>query len=547
MSEALMDTADGEWGPTAVLSLSERGLIPASGTGVEVEKRPDLADCVAGTLVGAALGHALGYPHEWAHSLRGPIRVAPSVPVGAEVHLLGWSAEALLQHDLGAPAAFADRLRTAPPLARAGNAVPAAIARLRGGAPWFEAGVGSYGSGAALRGAAAGLVLSDRPDWRPVLAGACAAVTHASPDAVEVSAAVAEVIAALLALPDGPVDPGQVLDDLLAVVPEGAGHFALQTARRRLGRDRGPRSGPEAVDALAAAAWHALTHLRTPTEALTSAVDALGDTDTVAALTGVFTGAANGLRALPSHMLAMLAARITGTDPAERTGRTKREPDRGDGSAARINFLLDRSGSMTQIADDVIGGFNSWLTAQQAEPKSCRMTLVQFDSQDPFEILAADLDITDVPPLDEATFRPRNMTPLLDAVGRLLDHAEAGARPGEDQLVVVFTDGLENASHTWTREAIFDRIARLRDAGWTFVFLGANQDSYAEAGGIGIGDGNTSNYEYDDRGARAAFESLDRGSVAWRRKRPAARRATAREFFGGVKEAEDDQRRRRRP
>src|SRR5262245_59865681 len=137
-----------------------------------------------------------------------------------------------------------------------------------------------------------------------------------------------------------------------------------------------------------------------------------------------------------------------------------------DPNAVHVSFLLDRSGSMGAIQNDVIGGFNQFLREQQALPGACRMTLVQFDSQHPFEVLSDAVDVNAVGLLDAQRYRPRGGTPLLDALGQLLDHAERRARGrDEDAVVVVFSDGQENASHAWTRAALFERIEGLKAKG----------------------------------------------------------------------------------
>jgi hypothetical protein len=202
-----------------------------------------------------------------------------------------------------------------------------------------------------------------------------------------------------------------------------------------------------------------------------------------------------------------------------------------------VSFLLDRSGSMAAIRDDVIGGFNQFLREQQAQPGTCRITLVQFDSQAPFEVLADGIDVRELPALDESRFCPRSGTPLLDALGHLIDHAERRARGrDEDAVVVVFTDGEENASHEWTRSALFERIDGLRARGFSFVFMGANQDSYREAGRLGFGAASTSNWSVRD--SRKAYSSLSRSISAYRAKDRMARAQQSGEFFEGIKEAE---------
>lgn len=540
---------DARLGPVPTLSLSQRGLLPAAGRGVAVADAPGLPSRVAGALAGAAVGHALGYPHEFARQIRGPLAPRAGTPVGAEIELLAWSVETLLEHDLGAAPALAERLRCALRFRRAGRALPAALERLARGAPWFEAGVGSHGSGAATRAIAAGVVLRDRPAWRSILAGIDAAVTHASVDAMSVSVATADLVAALLALPGAQHDAAAILDPVIAGLEHGAGRSALALARERLvGRAAPPASGVQASEALAAATWHALRHLRAPAVAMASAVAALGDTDTIAALTGAFVGAANGIEALPEEWRSAvpvaarfesLATRVCAgsTDPASTRAR---QPGGAATDGVHVSFLLDRSGSMQSIVGDVIGGFNSFLREQQGQPGTCRMTLVQFDTQSPFEVLADDVDIRQMPLLDKVRYQPRASTPLLDAVGSLLDHAErrVHAAREEDQVVVVFTDGEENASRRWTREALFGRIERLKAAGWAFVFLGANQDSYAEGGGLGIAAGNVSNFDADAVGTGLAFASTSRSLSAFRRKQRGARVGQREDFFEGTKEAE---------
>jgi len=83
-----------------------------------------------------------------------------------------------------------------------------------------------------------------------------------------------------------------------------------------------------------------------------------------------------------------------------------------------IMVILDRTGSMESIKDDVIGGFNSFLETQKASPGRATITLVQFDSQDPFEVVYAYRDVQDAPLLTSKTYVPRACTPLLDALGR---------------------------------------------------------------------------------------------------------------------------------
>jgi hypothetical protein len=209
-----------------------------------------------------------------------------------------------------------------------------------------------------------------------------------------------------------------------------------------------------------------------------------------------------------------------------------------------IYVLLDRSGSMEAIRDDVIGGFNAFLAEQQADGDDARLTLVQFDTQDPAEVVAADVPIRAVRPLTAATFVPRGGTPLLDATGRLIARADARAavtslaHEPEHIVFLTITDGEENSSREFSRSTIL-RMVREREArGWTFAFLSAGLDAYAEAGGLGYDTRAVQSWAPTPEGAAVAFASV---SAATRKRRKAYRANEAVEagdFFGDDKPAE---------
>src|SRR5688500_20226760 len=107
-------------------------------------------------------------------------------------------------------------------------------------------------------------------------------------------------------------------------------------------------------------------------------------------------------------------------------------PQHPNEPTVHIHCLLDRSGSMASMAPDVVGGFNGFLANQQAQPGSGRMTLVQFDSGDPFEVLTAGLALPRARPLGDRTFQPRGGTPRWAAVREPTPRppGRAGARRG---------------------------------------------------------------------------------------------------------------------
>ncbi len=195
-------------------------------------------------------------------------------------------------------------------------------------------------------------------------------------------------------------------------------------------------------------------------------------------------------------------------------------------SYTHITVILDRTGSMQSIRDDVIGGFNAFLQEQQALPGKATLTLVQFDSQDPYEVLCRFLPIGEARPLTDATYIPRANTPLLDALGQgihdlalaLADMAEG--RP--DKVVfVAITDGQENASREYTREQIVALIEEKQAAGWEFAFLSADLEAIGEAMRVGFAAHHTLAFDKDAAGTRNAWRATSKNIAELRRMRKA--------------------------
>ena len=154
--------------------------------------------------------------------------------------------------------------------------------------------------------------------------------------------------------------------------------------------------------------------------------------------------------------------------------------------ASRI-FLLDRSGSMQSCWDDTIGGYNALVSEQAAFGGT--MTLIQFDHD--YQATYEAKPIGEVVPLTRETYQPRGSTALLDAIGRTIKEYKGEVAP----TVIILTDGQENSSHKYTKEHVKDLIEERQKDGWQFVYLGANQDAFAEAGSMGIAPGCTMNYD----------------------------------------------------
>lgn len=203
-----------------------------------------------------------------------------------------------------------------------------------------------------------------------------------------------------------------------------------------------------------------------------------------------------------------------------------------------IAVVLDRSGSMSGIADDIVGGFNEYLRRQQERPGDARVTLVQFDGEDPFEVLTDGLDVKRVRPLTRDSYRPRGNTPLFDAVGRMITRLDADiahrsrtGKPTEDPIVVIITDGLENASREFDRGTVFSMVERRRRDGWVFVFLGADQDAYAEGGRMGFAGSNSLGWEKNPAAVQRMYDNLETSTGRHREKARARRRMEADLFF----------------
>jgi len=157
-----------------------------------------------------------------------------------------------------------------------------------------------------------------------------------------------------------------------------------------------------------------------------------------------------------------------------------------------ITVILDRTGSMEVIRDDTIGGFNAFLHDQQAQSGTATLTLVQFDSRDPYEVIHHFQPIAAVPDLSRATYVPRASTPLLDAIGRGINDLEAqltqwpeAERP-EQIVVAIVTDGKENASREFDKATVERMIREKQDADWQFIFLSADLSAVSEAIARGV-------------------------------------------------------------
>ncbi len=189
-----------------------------------------------------------------------------------------------------------------------------------------------------------------------------------------------------------------------------------------------------------------------------------------------------------------------------------------------IACVIDRSGSMSSICSDAIGGFNSFLVGQQAQPGEARLTLVLFDHE--YDVRYRGAPLHAVQPLDTTIYVPRGTTALLDAVGRTIDdlglrlhHPPEAERPSK-VIVAILTDGAENASKDYTYQRVAQMIRHQRERySWEFIFLAANQDAIAAASRLAIDAQDTVTFAATGNGVRAAYSRLDADVSARRRRR----------------------------
>lgn len=176
-------------------------------------------------------------------------------------------------------------------------------------------------------------------------------------------------------------------------------------------------------------------------------------------------------------------------------------------------FILDRSGSMQGLEADTIGGFNAMLEKQKKEPGQAFVSTLLFDDQT--QVIHDRVPLDRVKPMTERDYYVRGCTALLDAVGGAIHHIgniHKYARPQdvpEHTLVVITTDGMENASRRYSLPQVKRMIQRQKERyGWEFIFLGANIDAVEAAGQLGIDPDRAANYHSDSAGTRLTFQSI---------------------------------------
>lgn len=178
-------------------------------------------------------------------------------------------------------------------------------------------------------------------------------------------------------------------------------------------------------------------------------------------------------------------------------------------------FILDRSGSMSGLEKDTIGGFNSMIDRQKKEDGEAYVSTVLFD--DKIDVLHDRIPVEKVEKMNDSQYFVRGCTALLDAIGGAVNHisnvhkyAREEDRPAKT-LFVITTDGMENASREYSYKDVKKLIGRKQEEnGWEFLFLGANIDAIEVANNMGIKASNAVNYNCDSVGTSINFKVLNK-------------------------------------
>jgi hypothetical protein len=184
-----------------------------------------------------------------------------------------------------------------------------------------------------------------------------------------------------------------------------------------------------------------------------------------------------------------------------------------------IVYVLDKSGSMDSLREEVIGGFNSFIRDQQNAPGEATLTLVQFAND-----YVINYSFKPVQEIGGLCYDPSGLTALYDAIGSAITKTGESLLSIEEEnrpdkvLFIIMTDGYENSSCEYTRDKIFNMISHQKEKySWEFVFAGANQDALSVGAGIGIGASNSLTYAANSIGTKSVYESLSANTITYRK------------------------------
>jgi hypothetical protein len=185
-------------------------------------------------------------------------------------------------------------------------------------------------------------------------------------------------------------------------------------------------------------------------------------------------------------------------DTKKGKGKSKKDvPVTSAKDTTEIVCIVDRSGSMSSIRDDAIGGFNNFLIEQQKEPGKATMTIILFDHE--YQVVCSGKPVEDCKPFNTSTYVPRGSTALLDATGKAIN--EMNQRNPKKAIIVILTDGQENSSQEFTKQQIKAMISDCEGKGYAVIYLSADANAFEDGKSFGLSPNNITTFTKDQRGA----------------------------------------------
>jgi uncharacterized protein YegL len=214
-----------------------------------------------------------------------------------------------------------------------------------------------------------------------------------------------------------------------------------------------------------------------------------------------------------------------------------------------VVFVLDESGSMTEARAQTIDGLNEYVNGLKESDPAAAFTLIMFDDPATIDATTAKVRVKlagvkaeDVRTFGESDYKPRGLTPLLDAVGVAIRTTEDRLQEQKaNVLCVILTDGLENASREYTRAQIRELIEQKTNDGWSFLYLGANQDAFTVGKDMGIAEGNTMVFDSTQTGMSKTMRGVAQVTQTYVASASAGT-ATSRTWFDNSGQTEADYR-----
>ena len=180
----------------------------------------------------------------------------------------------------------------------------------------------------------------------------------------------------------------------------------------------------------------------------------------------------------------------------------------------QVAVIMDRSSSMESIQKATVDGFNEYIDTLKKKGGDYEVSLTFFDTET--ERAYTKTSLQKVNKLTEDTYKPNGWTALYDGVGETIEDLKRNTDEGAPALIVIITDGGENSSKKFDQRRIADLIKAQEKNGWTFIFIGANQDSWATAKTFGLtSTQNVVNFNATARGANAMFKGLGSSNIAY--------------------------------